>query len=63
MLDRPFARPILLGIAEFSPYLFDLIRADAARLIRLLACDPESHLSSLIEKTTRDVFTAAAKPT
>ena len=24
---------ILLGIAEFSPYLFDLIRADAERLI------------------------------
>ena len=23
-LDRPFARAILLGIAEFSPYLFDL---------------------------------------
>ena len=31
-LDRPPARAILLGIAEFSPYLFDLIRADAARL-------------------------------
>ena len=28
---------ILLGIAEASPYLFDLMRADAARLIRLLA--------------------------
>ena len=31
-LHRPFARAILLGIVEFSPYLFDLIRADAARL-------------------------------
>jgi len=30
-LDRPHAKSILLGIAEFSPYLFDLIRADAAR--------------------------------
>src|SRR5258705_934201 len=57
-LDRPPARAILLGIAEFSPYLFDLIRADAARLIRLLACDPEPHLASLIEKTSRDVLTA-----
>ena len=44
-LDRPFARAILLGIVEFSPYLFDLIRADAARLARLLACDPEQHLA------------------
>jgi len=57
-LDRPHAKNILLGIAEFSPYLFDLIRADAARLIRLLACDPESHLSSLIENTSRDVLAA-----
>ena len=30
-LDFPVARTILLGIAEASPYLFDLMRADAAR--------------------------------
>jgi glutamate-ammonia-ligase adenylyltransferase len=57
-MDHPFARAILLGITEFSPYLFDLIRADAARLIRLLGCDPEQHLASLIDKTTRDVSAA-----
>ena len=55
-LERPPARAILLGIAEFSPYLFDLARADAARLIRLLACDPEPHLATLIETTSRDVL-------
>ncbi|KRR16912.1 bifunctional [glutamine synthetase] adenylyltransferase/[glutamine synthetase]-adenylyl-L-tyrosine phosphorylase [Bradyrhizobium retamae] len=60
-LDRPLARTILLGIAEFSPYLFDLIRADAARLLRLLACDPEPYLTSLIEKGTRDVLAAAGE--
>src|SRR4051794_31811146 len=60
-LDRPPARAILLGIAEFSPYLFDLVRADAARLIRLLACDPESHLGLLIEKTSNEVFAAAGE--
>src|SRR5882724_3606072 len=60
-LDRPPARAILLGIVEFSPYLFDLVRADAARLVRLLSCDPESYLSALIEKTTHDVFTAAGE--
>jgi len=61
LLDHPFARTILLGIAEFSPYLFDLIRADAARLIRLLACDPEQHLAALIEKTSNEVFAAAGE--
>jgi glutamate-ammonia-ligase adenylyltransferase len=60
-LDRPLARSVLLGIVEFSPYLFDLVRADAARLIRLLACDPEQHLTSLIEKTSRDVLAAAGE--
>jgi glutamate-ammonia-ligase adenylyltransferase len=63
LLDQPFAKAILLGIAEFSPYLFDLVRADAARLIRLLACDPESHLAALIEKTSRDVLAPPARPT
>ena len=58
LLDRPFARPILLGLAEFSPFLFELVRADPARLIRLLSCDPESDLSALIEKTSREVFAA-----
>ncbi|HMI11734.1 MAG TPA: bifunctional [glutamine synthetase] adenylyltransferase/[glutamine synthetase]-adenylyl-L-tyrosine phosphorylase, partial [Bradyrhizobium sp.] len=57
----PRAKTILLGIAEFSPYLFDLIRADAARLIRLLACDPEAHLAQLIERTSRDVSAASSE--
>src|SRR5260221_14744154 len=61
LLEHPFAKTILAGIAEFSPYLFDLVRADAARLIRLLKCDPERHLTSLIEKTTREVFAAAGE--
>src|SRR5882724_10494695 len=60
-LDRPHAKSILLGIAEFSPYLFDLIRADAARLIRVLACDPEQHLAFLIENTARDVLAASGE--
>jgi glutamate-ammonia-ligase adenylyltransferase len=61
LLDRPRVKTILLGIAEFSPYLFDLIRADGARLIRLLYCEPETHLPALIETTSRDVLAAAAE--
>jgi glutamate-ammonia-ligase adenylyltransferase len=54
----PFANTILLGIAESSPYLFDLVRADAARLVRLFNCDPQPHLDALIERTCRDVSAA-----
>ena len=61
LLDHPFAKSVLFGMAEFSPYLFDLVRADAARLIELLQCEPESHLAALIETTSREVFTAAGE--
>jgi [glutamine synthetase] adenylyltransferase / [glutamine synthetase]-adenylyl-L-tyrosine phosphorylase len=59
LLEQPAARTIVLGIAEFSPYLFDLIRADSSRLIRLLQCEPEVHLPALIEAASREVFAAA----
>src|SRR5713101_4342951 len=54
-------KTILLGIAEASPYLFDLVRADGARTIRLLESDPEAHLARLIEKTCRDVSAASSE--
>src|SRR5258707_8598472 len=57
----PLANTILLGIAEASPYLFDLVRADAARLIRLLECEPEPYLAQLIENTRRDVAAASSE--
>jgi glutamate-ammonia-ligase adenylyltransferase len=62
LADRiPFAGTILLGIAEASPYLFDLMRTDPARLIRLLGCDPEPYLAQLIETTCRDVSAASSE--
>ena len=57
----PLTKTILLGIAEASPYLFDLVRADGARTIRLLECEPESYLAELIEKTCRDVSAASSE--
>ena len=59
LLEHPHAKAILFGIAEFSPFLFDLVRADATRSIGLLSCDPDRHLDELIEKTSRAVFDAA----
>jgi [glutamine synthetase] adenylyltransferase / [glutamine synthetase]-adenylyl-L-tyrosine phosphorylase len=52
----PSARTILLGLAEASPYLFDLVHADGLRAIRLLTCEPERHLARLIEQIGRDVL-------
>jgi glutamate-ammonia-ligase adenylyltransferase len=57
----PRARSIVLGIAEASPYLFDLVRADPARTIRLLECEPEPYLAQLIQATCRDVSVASSE--
>jgi len=57
----PLARTLLLGIAEASPYLFDLVRVDAARTIRLLESEPEAHLARLIENACRDVSAASSE--
>lgn len=51
--SHPLAETILAGIAEASPYLFDLIRADGERFVRLLHCEPESYLADLIRDSTR----------
>ena len=60
--DRfPRVRTILLGIAEASPYLFDLLRADPDRAVRLLRCDPDAHLAALIERTSCAVVDAASE--
>ncbi|HLZ04715.1 MAG TPA: bifunctional [glutamine synthetase] adenylyltransferase/[glutamine synthetase]-adenylyl-L-tyrosine phosphorylase [Bradyrhizobium sp.] len=61
LLEQTRAKAILLGIAEYSPYLFELIRSEAARLIRILKCEPEKHLASLIETTAGDVFAASGE--
>src|SRR5450631_1738113 len=55
------ARTCLLGIAESSPYLFDLVRADGPRLIRLLESEPEQYLGGLIDKTCREVSAASSE--
>src|SRR3982074_3066029 len=57
----PRAKSIVLGIAEASPYLFDLVRADAARTMRLLECEPERYLAQLIEATCRAVTAASSE--
>jgi glutamate-ammonia-ligase adenylyltransferase len=63
LIDQyPDLKATLLGIAEASPYLFELIRNDPARLLRLLDCDPESHLATLIAETAANVAAAGGEP-
>jgi glutamate-ammonia-ligase adenylyltransferase len=47
------ARDVLAAIAEASPYLWDLIRADPARLLALLDAEPEARFAALIADVAR----------
>jgi glutamate-ammonia-ligase adenylyltransferase len=55
----PLARRIFAGIAEASPYLFDLVRSDAPRALRILQSKPDQHLVQLIEESRHRVWTAS----
>src|SRR5436309_1098929 len=57
----PRVKTILLGIAEASPYLFDLVRADPARTLGLFRCGPEQHLAELIANTSARRFPATSE--
>ena len=54
----PAAAALIESLADGSPYLFDLVRADAERLLRLLDAVPETHLPALLSRT--DAAVAAA---
>jgi glutamate-ammonia-ligase adenylyltransferase len=49
--EYPPLKPMLGGIAEAAPFLWDLIRADAARFTQLLESDPEEAKAALIADT------------
>jgi [glutamine synthetase] adenylyltransferase / [glutamine synthetase]-adenylyl-L-tyrosine phosphorylase len=55
----PRTEDIFAGIAEASPFLFDLVRFDAARALRILQGEPDRDLARLIEETRQGVWTAS----
>src|SRR5438552_4048552 len=44
---------VVAAVAEASPYLWDLIRADPDRFLALLEADPEAHFTVLIADVRR----------
>jgi glutamate-ammonia-ligase adenylyltransferase len=52
---HPSVEALLSGLAEGSPYLWDLVRAGPARLLRVLRATPEEYLENLLQGTARDV--------
>jgi [glutamine synthetase] adenylyltransferase / [glutamine synthetase]-adenylyl-L-tyrosine phosphorylase len=60
LAETPNARSLVEGIADGSPYLWDLIERDGERLLRLLRSDPDEHLAGLLA-TTVDAMAKAAQ--
>jgi [glutamine synthetase] adenylyltransferase / [glutamine synthetase]-adenylyl-L-tyrosine phosphorylase len=54
----PLVRSLVEGISDGSPYLWDLVERDSARLRRLLRSDPDAHLAELLAATTRAMVAA-----
>jgi len=48
----PNVRALLTGLADGSPYLWDLARADPERLVAVLDADPDCRLNALIAGAT-----------
>ncbi len=47
---KPIADQLIGGIAEGSPYLWELARADPARLLAILTSEPEQRLASILSQ-------------
>ena len=43
--EHPKFAELTAGLAEFAPHLWDHLRADAVRAVRLLTRDPAQHLA------------------
>src|SRR5215813_11711764 len=53
--DHPSVSALVAGLAEFSPYLWELVHRDPARFVSLLESDPDLHLPAIIAEATRAI--------
>ena len=53
LADHPTVKTLVAALADGSPYLFDLARADGERLLAMLASEPELRFRELIADARR----------
>jgi glutamate-ammonia-ligase adenylyltransferase len=56
--DHPAVEGLIAGFAESAPYLWDLVRAEPARLLRLLATDPDIRFDDILAGAARALAAA-----
>lgn len=52
---HPVLNMLVQGLAEHSPYLWDLVIGDPQRLLRLLDADPDTHFTQLLAEHGRAI--------
>jgi glutamate-ammonia-ligase adenylyltransferase len=55
LTDYPPAGALVAGVAEASPHVWELMRADPARLVALIESDPDSRFDAILAEATRAV--------
>jgi [glutamine synthetase] adenylyltransferase / [glutamine synthetase]-adenylyl-L-tyrosine phosphorylase len=56
LVDKsPKLQALLAGLAEGSPFLWELVTADPARLLAVLSSDPDQHLAALLAQASKAV--------
>jgi glutamate-ammonia-ligase adenylyltransferase len=55
LAEAPKVEALLLGLADGSPYLWELATAEPARLLALLDANPDKHFATLLAKCTKAV--------
>jgi glutamate-ammonia-ligase adenylyltransferase len=56
---QPRLAGLVAAIADGSPYLWDLVRADPGRFAALLECEPERHFAAILAKAVRATAASA----
>ncbi|MBN8965774.1 MAG: hypothetical protein J0H89_10440, partial [Rhizobiales bacterium] len=55
LADQPKVDALLLGLADGSPYLWDLATAKPDRLLSVLNADPDPHFATLLQSSAHAV--------
>jgi glutamate-ammonia-ligase adenylyltransferase len=63
LADAPKVEALLAGLADGSPFLWELATSDPDRLLALLKADPDAHFAAMLARTAKSVAVAKNEAT
>src|SRR4051812_46998258 len=55
LADHPQAGALVAGVAEASPHLWEMMRADPARLVVLFESNPDTRIDTILREAARAI--------